>query len=133
MGMMDQGLSPGVEYGKEADFSSQMFGIGSDGGQGLGHGSKQNVVDDVFVLVSDGRDLFGDGEDDMEIMRGEDFGYSLLDSLCTREGSALWAMAVPQRVVTRPLVTTAVVAFEMTAESCGATHLHRSHDAPLGR
>src|SRR5438874_12542810 len=95
MGMMDQGLSPGVEYGKEADFSSQMFGIGSDGGQGLGHGSKQDVVDDLFVLVSDGSDLFGDGEDDMEIVRGEDFGHSLLDPLRTREGLALWAMAVP--------------------------------------
>src|SRR5207253_9037167 len=63
--------------------------------QGLGHGSKQDVVDDLFVLVSDGSDLFGDGEDDMEIVRGEDFGHSLLDPLRTREGLALWAMAVP--------------------------------------
>jgi hypothetical protein len=30
-----------MQYGKEADFSPQMFGIGSDSGQGLGHGSKQ--------------------------------------------------------------------------------------------
>src|SRR5438874_4285537 len=97
MGMMDQGLSPGVEYGKEADFSSQMFGIGSDGGQGFGRGTKQNVVDDLFVLVSDGSDLFGDGKDDMEIVCGEDFGYSLLDPLGTREGLALWAVAVPAR------------------------------------
>src|SRR5437016_7391482 len=131
MGMVDQGLSPGVEYGKEADFSSQMLGIGSDGGQGLGHGSKQNVVDDLFVLVSDGSDLFGDGEDHMEIVRGEDFGHSLLDPLRTREGLALWAMAVPAAVVARPLVTTAVAAFQMTAESCGATHLDGGHDASL--
>src|SRR5207244_10440818 len=104
MGMMDQGLSPGVEYGKEADFSSQMFGIGSDSGQGLGHGSKQNVVDDLFVLISDGSDLFGDGEDHMEIVCGEDFGHSLLDTLCTREGLALWAVAGPAAAVARPLV-----------------------------
>src|SRR6516165_12344675 len=75
VGMKKQVLSPTMEYGEEADLSSQMFGIGSDSGQGLGHGSKQNVVDDFFVLVSDGSDLFGDGEDDMEIVRGEDLGH----------------------------------------------------------
>jgi hypothetical protein len=114
---MDQGLSPTMEYGKEADFSSQMFGIGSDGGQGFGRGTKQNVVDDLFVLVCDGSDLFGDGEDHMKIVREEDFGHSLLDPLCTREGLALRAMAVPAAVVARPLVVTAVAAFEMPAES----------------
>ena len=85
MRVQDQGLSPSVEYGKEADFSSQMFGIGGDGGQGLGGGSKQNVVDNFFVLVSDGSDLFGDGEDDMEIVCRKNFGRSLLDPLGTRE------------------------------------------------
>ena len=40
VGMKNQGLSPTMEYGEEADFSPQMFGIGSDSGQGLGHGSK---------------------------------------------------------------------------------------------
>ena len=48
MGMKQQVLSPTMEYGKEADFGSQMLGIGSDGGQGLGHDSKQNAVDDPF-------------------------------------------------------------------------------------
>jgi hypothetical protein len=133
VGMKKQVLSPTMEYGKEADFSSQMFGIGSDGGQGLGCGSKQNVVDDLFVLVSDGSDLFRDGENDMKIVRGEDFGHSLLDPLGTREGLALWAMAVPAAVIARPFVTTAVAAFEMTAESCGATHLDGGHDTPLCR
>src|SRR6516164_5965424 len=110
-----------------------MFGISSDGRQGFGYGSKQNVVDDLLVLVSDRSDLFGDRENDMKIVRGEDFGHSLLDPLGTREGLALWAMAVPAAVIARPLVTTAVAAFEMPAESCGATHLDRSHDALLCR
>src|SRR6516165_173378 len=129
--MKNQGLSPTMEYGKEADFSSQMFGIGSDGGQGLGCRTKQNVVDDLLVLVSDGSDLFGDGEDDMKVVCRENFGHSLLDPLRTREGLALGAMAICAAVVARPLVITGVAAFEMTAESCGATHLDRSHDTPL--
>src|SRR5437899_9635965 len=56
-----------------------MFRIGSDGSQGLGGSPKQDAVDDRFVLVSDGSDLFGDGEDDMEIVCGKNFGRSLLD------------------------------------------------------
>src|SRR6266478_280158 len=42
-------------------------------------------------------------------------------------------MAVAAAAVARPLVMTTVAAFEMTAESCGATHLDRGHDASLGR
>src|SRR6516165_7737829 len=42
-------------------------------------------------------------------------------------------MAVAAAVIARPLVITAVAAFEMTAKGCGATHLDRSHDTSLGR
>src|SRR5260370_7208485 len=41
-------------------------------------------------------------------------------------------MAVAAAGVERPLLITTVAAFEMTAESCGATHLDRGHDASLG-
>jgi hypothetical protein len=85
MGMKKQVLPPTMEYGKEPDLGSQVFGIGSDGGQGLGRGSKQNAVNDLFVLVSDGSDLFGDGEDDMKIVCGENFGGSFFDPRGTRE------------------------------------------------
>jgi hypothetical protein len=46
---------------------------------------------------------------------------------------AFGAMTISAAVVARPLVITAVAAFEMAAESCGATHLDRGHDASLGR
>src|SRR5437016_11365504 len=42
-------------------------------------------------------------------------------------------MAVAAAAVARPLVITAVAPFEMAAESGGATHLDRGHDASLGR
>src|SRR5438309_9390289 len=99
VGMKHQVLSPTMEYSKEADFRSQMFRIGSDGSQGFARGTKQNVVDDLFVLVSEGSDLFGDGEDHMEIGGRENFGRSLLEPLGTREGVALWAMAVSAAAV----------------------------------
>ena len=132
MGMKKQVLSPAVEYDEEADLSAQMLGIGSDGGQGLGRGSKQNAVNEIFVLVGDGGDLFRDSEDDMKIVCRENFGCSFFNPRGTREGLALGAMAVAAATVARSLVMTAVAALEMTAENCGTTHLDRGHDTPLG-
>ena len=131
--MEKQVLSPTVKYGEKADLGAQMLRIGSDGGQGLGSGSEENTVDEIFVLVSDGSDGFGNGEDDMKIVRVENFGRSFFNPLSTCEGLTLWTVAVAAAVVTGPLVIAAVAALEMTAESCGSTHLDRGHDAPLCR
>ena len=131
--MEEQILSPAVQYSEEADLGTQMLGIGSDGGQGLGRGSEQHAVDEIFVLVSNGGDLFGKGEDDMKIVRREYFGCSFFDPLGTRQRLALGAMSVAAAIVTGSLVSTAVAPLEMTAEGCGPAHLDRGHDASLGR
>ena len=133
MRMEKQVLSPTVKYGEKADLGAQMLGIGSDGGQGLGRGSEENAVDEIFVLVSDGSDRFGNREDDVKIVRRQNLGRSFFDPLGTCEGLTLWTVAVAAAVVTGPLVIAAVAALEMTAEGCGSTHLDRGHDAPLSR
>src|SRR6266436_8870558 len=76
MRMEKQVLSPTVKYSEKADLCAQMFGIGSNGGQGLGSGSKENAVDEILVLVSDGSNLFGNREDNMKIVRLENFARS---------------------------------------------------------
>ena len=85
MRMENQVLSPTVKYGEKADLGAQMLGIGSNGRQGLGSGSEEYAVDEIFVLVRDGRDRFGKGEDDMKIVRVENFGGSFFNPLCTCE------------------------------------------------
>lgn len=133
MRMEKQVLSPTVKNGEKADLGAQMFGIASDGGQGLGSGSEENAVEEIFVLVSDGSDLLGNREDDMKIVSRENFGRSFFDPLRTSERLALWTVAVTAAVVAGPLVITAIAALEMTAQSCGAAHFDRGHDAPLCR
>src|SRR5258705_11711777 len=133
MRMEKQVLSPTVKYGEKADLGAQMLGIGSDGGQGFGRGAEENAVDEIFVLVSDGSNLFGNREDDMKIVRRENFGCSFFDPFRTSEGLTFRAMPVAAAIVTGPLVITAVAALEKTAEGCSATHLDRGHDAPLCR
>ena len=75
VGVKEEILSPTVEHGEEADLGAQMFGIGSDGGEGLGRGAEQNAVDEIFVLVSNRGDRFRQGEDDMKIRSRENFRF----------------------------------------------------------
>ena len=46
---------------------------------------KSMPVDEIVVVVSDGSNLFGNGEDDMKIVRVENFGRSFFNPLCTCE------------------------------------------------
>jgi hypothetical protein len=131
VGMMEKILSPGVKHGEETDLGGQMFGIGSYGGQGLGRGSEQDAVDEIFVLVGDGSDVFGQRKNHVEVWAVQDFGFSFFDPLRTSERLAFGAMSITAAVVAGPLVMTGVAAFEMTAKSCRSTHLDRGHDAPL--
>jgi hypothetical protein len=85
MRMEKQVLSPTVKYGEKTDLGAQMLGIGSDGRQGLGSGSEEYAVDEIFVLVSDGSNLFGNREDDMKIVRVKNFGGSFFNPLGTCE------------------------------------------------
>ena len=57
--MMEQILPPRVQDREKADLGPQMLGVGGDGGQGLGRGAEQHAIDELFVLVGNGRDLLG--------------------------------------------------------------------------
>ena len=131
VGMKEQVLSPTVQYREEADLGAQMLGIGSDGGQGLGRGSEQNAVDEIFVLVSNRRDLFGEREDDVKIVGLEDFRFPFFEPFRPRQRLAFGAMSIAAAIVAGPLERTAVAALEMTAQGRGAAHLDGGHDAPL--
>src|SRR5260370_16646775 len=87
--------SPTVQYGEKADLGAEMLGIGSDGGQGLGGGAEEHAVEEIFVLVSDGSDRFGNGEDDMKIVRRENFGRSFFDPLRTSQGLTSLPITTP--------------------------------------
>src|SRR5262249_31648055 len=50
VGMIEQGLAPGMQHGQKADLSPQMFRIRRDRSEGLGRGSKENRVHHGLVL-----------------------------------------------------------------------------------
>jgi hypothetical protein len=65
MRMMGQRRAPGVEHGGEADARAQMLRVGGDGGQCLGCGLEQQIVDDGLVLERDRADRSRQREDDV--------------------------------------------------------------------
>jgi hypothetical protein len=59
---MGQRRAPGVEHGGEADARAQMLRVGGDGGQRLGCGLEQQIVDDGLVLERDRADRRRQGD-----------------------------------------------------------------------
>jgi hypothetical protein len=94
---------------------------------------KQDVVDHGLVLVRDGRDLLGHGEDDVEIRDRQQFGLPVLQPLRASKGLTLWAMAIAATVERDALVAAVVALIDVAAKGRGAAALHVAHDAPLPR
>ena len=67
MRMVIEVLAPGMQHRGDADVGSQVLRIGSDRGQRLGRGRKQEAVDLGLVLVGDGADLSRQGEHNVEV------------------------------------------------------------------
>ena len=83
MRMMLQILTPGMEYGDEADLGAQVLGSRCDRAQGLGGGVKQDVVDYGFILIRDRSDCLGQRKDHMEVFNGKEIGLAIFQPLCT--------------------------------------------------
>ena len=69
--MMDERLAPGVEHGEEADLGAEMARVGSDRAERLGDGPEEQTVEDGLVLGGDLGDRRGHGEDDVEVLCGQ--------------------------------------------------------------
>jgi hypothetical protein len=120
-----------VQDGKEADFRTEVFGIGRDGFQSLGCGPEENAVDRLLVLEGDRGNLFRHGEDDMKVRDLKKFGLAVLKPLGSGKTLAFWAMAVPARVESVSLMTALVAALHMAAESGCPARFDGGHDAAL--
>jgi hypothetical protein len=73
MGMKPEFLVPGVQYAEETDLGPEMSGIAGDLKKSLGTGPEEQTIDDLFVLQSQGCQLWGQGKDHMDVAGGEKF------------------------------------------------------------
>src|ERR1700674_2911512 len=108
MRMVKQVLAPTMEHGEEANLSTQVFGIGCDGAQGLGGGAEQNAVDRFFVLVGDRGNLFRQRKNHVKVLGVEDFGATLFQPFRAGERLAFRTVSVRAGVVSVALMTAPV-------------------------
>ncbi len=129
--MVGQSRSPGVQHGGEPDARAEVLGVGRDGDQGLGGGFEQQVIDDRLVLIGDVGDRSRQGEDDMEIRHGQEFGLAVGQPFLGSGGLALRAVPVAAGVVRDAQVRAVFAAFDMTAQRRRSAALDRRHDLEL--
>ncbi len=118
--MVLEGLAPGVQHRQEAEFGTEVPGIGADRRQRFRGGAEQDGVEDPLVLQCDGSDLVRQGKDDVEVLDREDLLLSVRHPGGTGQLLALGAVAVATRVVGDALVATGVAALDVTAAGRGA-------------
>ena len=116
VGMVGERRAPGMQHGGEADARAQMLRVGGEGGQRLGGGPEQEVVDGGLVLERDGADRGRQGEDDVIIRNRQEFGLAVFEPLPRRGGLALRAVAVAAGIVGDALVRAVLAALDVAAE-----------------
>jgi hypothetical protein len=78
VGMSEKGLAPCMQNRQKADVGAQVLGISSDLEQSLGRGAKQQAINPSLILQGQRSQDVGQGEDDMIVGDGQQFGRALL-------------------------------------------------------
>jgi hypothetical protein len=94
MGMIFELLRPGVEHAEEADFSAEVLGVGGDSLEGLGAGVKQQIVKQFLVLQCQGCEFSRNGEDQVNVGRGQKFPAAGFDPALPGMCLTLWAVSI---------------------------------------
>ena len=122
MGMKLELLVPGMQHAEEADFRAEVSGIASDFEKCFGTGAEQQIVEDLFVLQGQWRQLTREREDHMDVARREKFSLTCSDPPFPGRGLTLRAVSVPAAVVgDGGTMSAAGALIEMAAQCGGAT------------
>ena len=120
MGMKPEISGPGVQDAGDAEQSAEAIVVGAQAEKGLSGGFKEDIKDTLWVGQSQGSGLSRQGEDDVEIMGGQDTSRSLCDPSSLWQALTLGAVTVSAGVVRRPLVAAVKAGVQMSAEHRGA-------------
>ena len=127
MGMMGQRLAPGVQDGETTDPGAEAPRVRRQRRHRLGRRPEQDRIDEPLVLEGDRRDWLRQGEDDMEIGHGQEFGLARGEPSRAGGPLTLRTMPVATGVVGDPRRAAIVAGLDMAAERRGATGLDRAH------
>ena len=129
--MMLQFLVPGVEDTEKADLRTQMPGMASDFEQGLGAGAEQQIVENLLVLQSQGRQKMRKGEDHVHVAGGQEFLLARLEPAVAGLGLTLGTVPISARVIRDGAIPAAGTLIAVPAECGGAATLDGRQDLAM--
>ena len=122
MGMKPELLVPGVQHTEETNLCTEVSRITSDFEKSFRAGTKQEIVDHLFVLQHHRGQVAGECEDHVQVARGEQFSSTCGNPPFASSGLTLWAMAITAAVIRDGGTMCAVGALiEMPAERSRTT------------
>jgi hypothetical protein len=133
MRMMGESLSPRVQDTEEADLRTQMFRISGDGLERFRGSPEQQTVHLAFVLESQRREWFGQGEDHMEVVARQQLCLALFQPAGSRHSLTLWAVPIRAGVVGVAFMAALVTSFEMASQCRRPAGFDGAQNAPLCR
>jgi len=114
--MMNEGLAPGVEDGKEAEASTEVARVLGDLLKRVGRGAQQEVVDDLWILERQRRKGLWQGEDHVGVGHSQHLGLARFEPAGLGAALTLRAVAVATRVVGDRLLPAGVALVDMTTQ-----------------
>jgi hypothetical protein len=131
--MKPQIASPGVKHGRHAELGTEALLVVAELEQRAGRCREQEVEDRLPVLERERCDLVGQGEHDVEVVRGQHALHAFLDPRCLGEGLAFRTVSISAGVVRGPGERAPVADVDVPAELRGPADLDRAHRGPLRR
>ena len=99
MRMQSQVLSPRMQNGEEADFSSEVPGVGGNFEHGLSAGAEEQIVEQPWVTLTQRVQLMGQGKDDVEVRYAEQVLFASCQPTVTCLRLAFGTVSVATRII----------------------------------
>jgi hypothetical protein len=125
-------LPPGVQDRRAAEVAAEMAGIAAEGSEGVGDGLEEHRVEGAGSALGEGVEGMRQGEDEMEVLDGQQLRAPGVQPAFFREGLAFGTVAVAAGVVGDPFGPAGVTGLAMAAEGGGAAGLDGAHGAARG-
>ena len=87
-------LAPTMQYAEKTDLRTEVFRVTSDFEKGFRTGAEQEIVNDLLVLQHQRSQATGQGEDHVQVARGEQFSLTRSDPAFPSSRLALRAVPI---------------------------------------
>jgi len=114
--VLGERLAPGVEDGRDADGPTEVAGVAPEGQKGVGHGAKQEVVDDARIPLGERIERMREREDDVKVRDREQLGPARREPAVAGNRLTRRAVAIATRVVRGPRRAAAITRVAVAAQ-----------------